>query len=59
MFVKAAAYPVRDRNSTIYTTRTDPLRKLRKKLDKAAEKNTLSGILAKNKMTKRLTLLFR
>jgi hypothetical protein len=48
MFVRAAAYPVPDRNSTIYMTRTDLPRKLRKKLDKAAEKNTLSGILAKN-----------
>jgi hypothetical protein len=53
MSARVAAYPVRDRNSTIYTTRTDPLRKLRKKLDKAAGKNTLSGILAKNKMTKK------
>ena len=53
MFAKAAVYPVQGRNSTIYTTRTDQLMKLRKKLDKTAEKNTLNGILAKNKMTKK------
>ncbi len=53
MFARVAGYPVQVRNSTIYTTRTDQLMKLRKKLDKAAEKNTLSGILAKNKMTKK------
>ena len=44
MSVKAAAYPVQDRNSTTYTTRIDPLMKQRKKLDRAAEKNTLNGI---------------
>jgi hypothetical protein len=48
MSARVAAYPVQDRNSTICTTRTGQLMKLRKKLDKAAEKNTLSGILAKN-----------
>ncbi len=59
MFAKAVAYPVQDRNSMTCTTRTDQLMKLRKKLDKTAEKNTLNGILAKNKIAKRLTNLFR
>jgi hypothetical protein len=49
MSAKAVAYPVQDRNSTTYTTRTDLRMKPRKKLDKPAEKNTLNGILAKNK----------
>ena len=53
MSAKAAVYPVQDRNSMTYMTRTDQLMKLRKKLDRTAEKNTLNGILAKNKIAKK------
>jgi len=44
MSAKAAVYPAQGRNSTTYMTRTDPLMKQRKKLDRTAEKNTLNGI---------------
>ena len=54
MSAKAAAYLVQGRNSMTCTTRIDQLMKLRKKLDKTAEKNTLNGILAKNKVPKKV-----
>jgi hypothetical protein len=49
MSAKAAAYPVRGRNSMICMTRTGRLMKPTKKLGRTAEKNTLNGILARNK----------
>ncbi len=54
MSAKAVVCPVQGRNSMTCTTRTGPLTRLRKKLDKAAEKNTLNGILAKNKLPKKV-----
>ena len=49
MYVKAAVYPVQDRNSMTCTTRTGQPKKPRKKLDRTAEKSTSNGTLAKNK----------
>jgi len=49
MSAKAAVYSAQDKNSMTYMTRTDPLMKPKKKLDRTAEKNTLNGILAKNR----------
>jgi Tfp pilus assembly protein PilF len=51
MSAKAVAYPVQDRNSMTCTTKTGQPKKLRKKLDRTAEKNTSNGTLAKNKAT--------
>ncbi len=53
MSAKAVAYLVQGKNSMICMTRTDPPMKLRKKLDRTAEKNTLNGILAKNKIAQK------
>ena len=58
MSAKAVAYPVQDRNSTTYMTRTDQPMKPRKKLDRTAEKNTLNGILAKNKFAQKVERAF-
>jgi hypothetical protein len=52
MSVKAVVYPVQGRNLMICTTRTDPPLNLRMKLERAAEKNTSNGILAKNNLAK-------
>jgi hypothetical protein len=49
MSAKAAVYPVQGRNSTTYMTRTGQLKRLKRKSDRTAEKNTSNGILAKNK----------
>jgi hypothetical protein len=49
MSAKAAVYPVQGKNSMIYMTKTDQAKKLRKKSERTAEKNTSNGILAKNK----------
>jgi hypothetical protein len=49
MSAKAVAYPARGRNSMIYMTRTGQPMKPTKKLGRTAEKNTLNGILARNK----------
>jgi hypothetical protein len=49
MCAKAAVYPAQGRSSTTCMTRTDPLMKTKKKLDRTAEKNTLNGISAKNR----------
>ncbi len=54
MSAKAAVYPAQGRNSMTYMTRIDQLMKLMKKLDRTAEKNTLNGILAKNKSLKKV-----
>ena len=54
-----AACPVQGKNSMIYMTKTDLPKKLRKKSERAAEKNTSNGILAKNKpMVEKVTNLF-
>jgi hypothetical protein len=50
MSAKAAAYRVQGKNSTTYMTKTVRLKKLKKKSDRTAEKNTSNGILAKNKL---------
>jgi hypothetical protein len=52
MSVKAVVYPVQGRNLMICMTRTGPPMNLRPKLERAAEKNTLNGISAKNKLAK-------
>jgi len=49
MSAKAVVYPAQAKSSMIYMIRTDPLMKPKKKLDRTAEKNTLNGILAKNR----------
>jgi len=49
MFAKAAVYLVQGRNSMICMTKTGQLMKPTKKLGRTAEKNTLNGILARNK----------
>jgi hypothetical protein len=54
MSAKAVAYPVQDRNSMTYMTRIGQQMKLKKKLDKTAEKNTLNGILAKNNLNNKV-----
>jgi hypothetical protein len=60
MSAKAAVYPVQGRNSMTYMTRTGQQMKPTMKLDRTAEKNTLNGILARNKLwLKRLTNLYR
>ena len=59
MFAKAAVYHALGKNSMTTETKIGQPKKQPKKRKKTAEKNTSNGILAKNKMTKRLTLLFR
>jgi hypothetical protein len=49
MSAKVAAYPAQDRNSMTCMTRTDQPKKLRKKTDRTAERNTSNGTLAKNR----------
>jgi len=49
MSAKAVAYHVPAKNSTIYTTKTDQPKRQMTKSERAAEKNTSNGILAKNK----------
>ncbi len=43
MFAKVADYPALDRNLTTSMTRTDQQKKLRKKCERTAEKNTSNG----------------
>ncbi len=50
MSAKAVAYPAPDKNSTTCTTKIDLQTKLRKKLGRTAEKNTLSGISARSSL---------
>jgi len=48
MSAKAAACPVRGKNSTTCMIRIGQQLKLRQKSERTAEKNTLNGTLAKN-----------
>lgn len=49
MSAKVVGYHVQGKNSTTCMTRIDQPKKLRKKLEQTAEKNTLNGTSPKNK----------